>query len=109
VKFSKGGGDLVTRDPDAMWLLARDVWWVVPFVCPFPLPQYPTLNKMFPSGPPTEQEIFKIARRTTDIIQSNITSDVCLFGSAASALWADIDRVPHVRRITLALSIPTLF
>jgi len=46
-------------------------------------------------GPPTGQEIFKIARRTTDIIQSCITSDVCLFGSAASALWADIDRVPH--------------
>jgi hypothetical protein len=53
---------------------------------------------MSPSGPLTEQEIWKIARRTTDIIESNITSDVCLFGSAASSLWADIGRVPNVRR-----------
>ncbi|KAH9984109.1 hypothetical protein BJV77DRAFT_966369, partial [Russula vinacea] len=50
---------------------------------------------MLPSGPPTEQEIWKIARRTTDIIESNITNNVCLFGSAASSLWADIGRVPH--------------
>jgi len=50
---------------------------------------------MSPSGPLTEQEIWKIARRTTDIIESNITSDVCLFGSAASSLWADIGRVPN--------------
>jgi len=50
---------------------------------------------MPPSGPPTEQEIWKIARRTTDIIESNITSNVCLFGSAASSLWADLDRVPN--------------
>ncbi|KAF8489439.1 hypothetical protein F5888DRAFT_1621967 [Russula emetica] len=50
---------------------------------------------MPPSGPPTEQEIRKIARRTTDIIDSNITSNVCLFGSAASSLWANIDRVPN--------------
>ena len=70
-------------------------------------PHHP--NKMLPSGPPTEQEIMKIARRTTDIIRSCMTSDVCLFGSAASALWADIDRVPNVRRATLALSIPVLF
>ncbi|KAF8489445.1 hypothetical protein F5888DRAFT_1622016, partial [Russula emetica] len=52
-------------------------------------------RKMPPSGPPTKQEIWKIARRTTDIIESNITLNVCLFGSAASALWADIDRVPN--------------
>lgn len=38
----------------------------------------------------------KIARRTIDIVQSNITSDVCLFGSAASYLWADIGRAPNV-------------
>ena len=55
---------------------------------------------MAPSGPPTEQEIWKIARRTTDIIQSNITPNVCLFGSAATSLWADIGRVPNVRRTT---------
>jgi hypothetical protein len=53
---------------------------------------------MPPSGPPTEQEIWKIARRTTDIIEANITPDVCLFGSAASALWVDIGRVPNVSR-----------
>jgi hypothetical protein len=52
---------------------------------------------MPPSGPPTEHEIWKIARRTTDIIESNITSNVCLFGSAASFLWTDIGRVPNVR------------
>ena len=52
---------------------------------------------MPPSGPPTEQEIWKIARRTTDIIESYITTNVCLFGSAASSLWADIGRVPKVR------------
>ncbi|KAH9970077.1 hypothetical protein BJV74DRAFT_867511 [Russula compacta] len=50
---------------------------------------------MAPIGSPTEQEIIKIARRTIDIIQSNITSDVCLFGGAASYLWADIGRVPN--------------
>ncbi|KAF8489437.1 hypothetical protein F5888DRAFT_1192205 [Russula emetica] len=50
---------------------------------------------MPPSGPPTEQEIWKIARRTTDIIESKVTSNVCLFGSAASSLWADLDRVPN--------------
>ena len=64
---------------------------------------------MLPSGPPTEQEIMKIARRTTDIIQSCITSDVCLFGSAASALWADIDRVPNVRRAILSSIYPCSF
>jgi len=47
------------------------------------------------TGPPTEQEIWKIARRTTDIIGRCITSDVCVFGSAASSLWADIGRVPN--------------
>ena len=52
---------------------------------------------MRPSGPPTEQEIWKIARRTTNIIESNVTENVCLFGSAASSLWADIERVPNVR------------
>ena len=62
---------------------------------------------MPPSGPPTKQEIWKIARRTTDIIESNITSNVCLFGSAASSLWANIGRVPKVRRChSLHLSIP---
>ncbi|KAF8467120.1 hypothetical protein DFH94DRAFT_848315 [Russula ochroleuca] len=50
---------------------------------------------MPPSGPPTEQEIWKIARRTTDIIQSNITRNVCLFGSAACSLYVNIGRVPH--------------
>lgn len=56
---------------------------------------------MPPSGPPTEvteQEIRKIARRTTDIIEANITPDVCLFGSAAASLWVDIGRVPNVSR-----------
>ena len=61
-------------------------------VCLSPL----QLNKM----PPTKQEIRKIARRTTDIIESKITANVCLFGSAASSLWADIGRDPHVRRAT---------
>lgn len=52
---------------------------------------------MPPSGPPTANEIVKIAQRTTDIIQREITSDVCLVGSAAAFLWADIGRVPRVR------------
>ena len=52
------------------------------------------------SGPPTEQEIWRIARRTAKIIEDNISPNVCLFGSAASSLWADIDRVPNVRRAT---------
>ena len=56
---------------------------------------------MPPWGPPTEQEIRKIARRTIDIIQSNITMNVCLFGSAASFLWTDIGRVPNVCHATL--------
>lgn len=51
---------------------------------------------MPPTGPPTGQEIWNIARRTTDIIESYITSDVCVFGGTASSLWADIDRVPNV-------------
>jgi hypothetical protein len=55
---------------------------------------------MPPSGRPTEQEIWEIARRTTDIIGSNITTNVCLVGSAASSLWANIGRVPDVRRST---------
>ena len=51
--------------------------------------------------PPTKQEIWQVARRTTYIIiESNITTNVCLFGSAASSLWADIGRVPNVRRVT---------
>ena len=50
-----------------------------------------------PSGPPTLKEIVKIAHRTTDIIKYNVTPNVCLFGSAASHLWADIGRVPNVR------------
>ncbi|KAN0133061.1 hypothetical protein V8E53_009091 [Lactarius tabidus] len=49
---------------------------------------------MFPSGPPSAKEIEKIARRTTDIIKLHLTEDVCVFGSAAAYLWADIDRVP---------------
>jgi hypothetical protein len=53
-------------------------------------------DEMAPTGPPTEQEIWKIARRTTDIIKQLITSDVCVFGGAASSLWADIGRVPNV-------------
>jgi hypothetical protein len=51
---------------------------------------------MPPTGPPNEQEILRIARRTTDIIQARITSDVCLCGSAAAYLWTYIDRVPNV-------------
>jgi hypothetical protein len=58
------------------------------------------LNKIRPSGPPTEEEIWKVARRTINIIESSITGNVCLFGSAASALWADIGRVPDVRSAT---------
>ncbi|KAI0251565.1 hypothetical protein BJV78DRAFT_1126071 [Lactifluus subvellereus] len=50
---------------------------------------------MPPSGPPTEQEVWNIARRTTSIIESNITESVCLFGSAACSLWSDIGRVPN--------------
>jgi hypothetical protein len=52
---------------------------------------------MFPSGPPSAKEIEKIARRTTDIIKSHITENVCVFGSAAAYLWTDIGRVPDVR------------
>jgi hypothetical protein len=52
---------------------------------------------MWPQGPPSTKEILKISRRTTDIIQSKITSNVCLFGSAAAYLWADPGRVPNVR------------
>jgi hypothetical protein len=55
-----------------------------------------SVDEMAPTGPPTEQEIWTIARRTTDIIESNITSDVCVFGGAASSLWANIGRVPNV-------------
>jgi hypothetical protein len=50
---------------------------------------------MPPSSPLTEQDIWKIAHRTTDIIQSNITRNVCLFGSAACSLWVNIGRVPR--------------
>ncbi|KAI9449166.1 hypothetical protein BJY52DRAFT_1308480 [Lactarius psammicola] len=50
---------------------------------------------MWPRGPPNEKEILKIARRTTNIIQAHITSNVCLFGSAAAFLWADTGRVPN--------------
>jgi hypothetical protein len=56
---------------------------------------------MFPSGPPSAKEIEKIARRTTDIIKLHLTEDVCVFGSAAAYLWADIDRVPGVRTQSL--------
>jgi hypothetical protein len=53
--------------------------------------------KMPPTGPPTEEEIWKITRRTIDIIKDDLgTENVCLFGSAACALWADIGRVPNV-------------
>jgi hypothetical protein len=69
-------------------------------VCLFPPPLTDNSNKMPRSGPPTEEEIWKIARRTAKIIESNISPNVCLFGSAASSLWADIDRVPNVRRAT---------
>ena len=47
--------------------------------------------------PLSAREIEKIARRTIDIIKDHITSDVCVFGSAAAYLWADIGRVPNVR------------
>lgn len=46
---------------------------------------------------PSAKEIEKIARRTTNIIKDHITSNVCVFGSAAAYLWADIGRIPHVR------------
>ena len=49
------------------------------------------------SDRPSAKEIEKIARRTIDIIKVHITSDVCVFGSAAAYLWADIGRVPNVR------------
>jgi hypothetical protein len=51
--------------------------------------------------PPTGYEIRKIARRTVNIIVNHFGSkNICLLGrvgSAASALWADIKRVPNVR------------
>jgi hypothetical protein len=51
-----------------------------------------------PPSPPTEHEIRKIARRTINIIVNNFgTENVCLVGSAAAALWADIKRVPNAR------------
>jgi len=51
---------------------------------------------MWPQGPPNTKEILKISRRTTDIIQSRITPNVCLFGSAAAFLWTDTGRrVPN--------------
>ena len=49
-------------------------------------------------SPPTGYEIRKIARRTINIIENHFgAKNVCLLGSAASALWADIKRVPNVR------------
>ena len=60
---------------------------------------------MPPMGPPTELEIWNIAHRTTTIIESNITPDVYLFGSAATSLWTDIGRVPNVRITTSVRSI----
>lgn len=52
---------------------------------------------MLPS-PATEYEIRKIARRTVNIIDNHFgAKNVCLLGSAASALWANIKRVPNVR------------
>lgn len=50
---------------------------------------------MLSSSPATVKEILKIARRTTDIIYDHITPNACLFGSAASYLWADIGRDPN--------------
>ena len=64
------------------------------------------LDEMSLTGPPTEQEIWKIARRTTDIIERCITSDVCVFGSAASSLWADIGRDPNVCGTSFCLILP---
>jgi hypothetical protein len=64
------------------------------------------LDEMSLTGPPTEQEIWKIARRTTDIIERCITSDVCVFGSAASSLWADIGRIPNVCGTSFCLILP---
>ncbi len=63
----------------------------------FPLSPPDNSTKMTPSGPPSILEIWKIARRTTDIIESEITSNVCVFGSAAVSLCADIDHAPKVR------------
>ena len=56
--------------------------------------------------PPTKEEVRSIARCTINIIKSNITTNVCLFGSAGTALWTNIGRVPNVRRATqICLSI----
>ena len=55
---------------------------------------------MPPSRPPTEKEIWTITRRTIGIIRSNVSKNVCLFGSAGTALWTNIGRVPNVRRTT---------
>ena len=57
---------------------------------------------MPPRGSPTEKEILNIARRTTDIIENYITSNLYIFGSAASYLWTDIDRLPNVRSFILS-------
>ncbi|KAH9985699.1 hypothetical protein BJV77DRAFT_1083398 [Russula vinacea] len=49
-----------------------------------------------PPSPPTEYEIRKISRRTVNIITDHFgAKNVCLLGSAAAALWADIKRVPN--------------
>ena len=51
-----------------------------------------------PPSPPTEYEIRKIAHRTVSIIENDFgAKNVCLLGSAASALWTNIKRVPNVR------------
>ena len=60
---------------------------------------------MPPRGPPSDKEIERIALRTANIIKNLITANVCVFGSAAAYLWADIGRVPHMRA---AFQTPTL-
>jgi len=49
----------------------------------------------------TEDEIWRITRRTINILVNHVqVKNVCLIGSAASALWANINRVPKVRALT---------
>ncbi|KAH9961758.1 hypothetical protein BC827DRAFT_1131405 [Russula dissimulans] len=47
-------------------------------------------------GPIISSEIRRVARRTINILVNHVRAkNVCLIGSAASALWADIKRVPN--------------
>lgn len=62
---------------------------------------YPRTSTTMPPNRPTRHEIYKIARRTINIIADRFnTESVCLVGSAAAALWTNIGRVPNVRNIS---------